>query len=400
MTLSKVRYDRGIAHRARQSTRLVVAVVVVEMGSNQHQSVTDHIPALYRRARARSSHPPRARRASFTRDASRTFFVDIFLASHRASTCVGHDVASWYRFHAVPFAHTKSFSKSNDTPVDVARTSRRARASVAMDATSTSEAVDAALRDVYAACERVREALQENSLPSDVRRALDGVELRARAARAMEAPREALEAMQRTVRATVEAGERATWTWEVDARERGREGELVRDVTEELDRWAEEDERRRAKRREEDVCARSSSVRAEEASRVRDGARALRELERATFSRRAVSRREPLNGEDEARERGRKKREEVLLKIDETLASITDEGMEGAVTVASNLGDGSAKFVVGPVVGWLTNQSTFLRASVAVVLVCTFFAIVLIEFLVDERSADSGAVTFNSAPRA
>ena len=147
-----------------------------------------------------------------------------------------------------------------------------------MDATSTSEAVDAALRDVYAACERVREALQENSLPSDVRRALDGVELRARAARAMEAPREALEAMQRTVRATVEAGERATWTWEVDARERGREGELVRDVTEELDRWAEEDERRRAKRREEDVCARSSSVRAEEASRVRDGARALREL--------------------------------------------------------------------------------------------------------------------------
>lgn len=295
---------------------------------------------------------------------------------------------------------TRKVFRNQATRPSTSPARRDARASVAMDATSTSEAVDAALRDVYAACERVREALQENSLPSDVRRALDGVELRARAARAMEAPREALEAMQRTVRATVEAGERATWTWEVDARERGREGELVRDVTEELDRWAEEDERRRAKRREEDVCARSSSVRAEEASRVRDGARALRELERATFSRRAVSRREPLNGEDEARERGRKKREEVLLKIDETLASITDEGMEGAVTVASNLGDGSAKFVVGPVVGWLTNQSTFLRASVAVVLVCTFFAIVLIEFLVDERSADSGAVTFNSAPRA
>ena len=95
-----------------------------------------------------------------------------------------------------------------------------------------------------------------------------------------------------------------------------------------------------------------------------------------------------LAGRDDdgdSREMARKKREEVLLQIDSTLASIADP-----TVVASNVGDGSAAACVTPVVSWFQSQSIFLRAGIAFVIACTIVAVVLIEYLAEEATSGDG----------
>jgi len=83
------------------------------------------------------------------------------------------------------------------------------------------------------------------------------------------------------------------------------------------------------------------------------------------------------------------------LKIDETLASMTETGMENAMTVAANVGDGRAAKLLRPIVEWIHSQSDFLRVGIAAALVCTFFAIVAIEYLTEENdSSDSLVLSF------
>lgn len=253
----------------------------------------------------------------------------------------------------------------------------------------SSPSVERVVSEVYAACERARE-VAATTTGRDLRAALDAVEQRARELRTSNLPRDVAEAVNRTVRQTVEMGERAVWdaaqTFDGTARERV--------VVAELDAWAEERERKRAE------SARSSSKVSEVRVDVdgelarRDGRHALLALERRFPDR--TNRRAPLAGEDDLDER-RKRREEVLLKIDETLASMTETGMENAMTVAANVGDGRGAKLLLPVVEWIRSQSDFLRVGIAAALVCTFFAIVAIEYLTEENdSSDSVVLSFVS----
>lgn len=81
----------------------------------------------------------------------------------------------------------------------------------------------------------------------------------------------------------------------------------------------------------------------------------------------------------------RKKREEVLLQIDSTLASIADP-----TVVAANVGDGSAAACLTPVVQWFQSQSIFLRAGITLVIACTIVAVILIEYLAEETTSGDG----------
>lgn len=237
---------------------------------------------------------------------------------------------------------------------------------------------------MYAACERAREVAQTTT-GRELRAALDAVEQRARELRTSNLPLDVVTAVNRTVRQTVELGERAVWD---AAQTFGTARERV--VVAELDAWAEERERKRAERTVSKVPEVRFDVEGELATR--DGRQALLALERRFPDR--TNRRAPLAGEDDADDR-RKRREEVLLKIDETLASMTETGMESAMTVAANVGDGRGAKLLLPIVEWIRSQSDFLRVGIAAALICTFFAIMVIEYLTEENdSSDSLVLSF------
>ena len=80
------------------------------------------------------------------------------------------------------------------------------------------------------------------------------------------------------------------------------------------------------------------------------------------------------NGDDERREVGKKRREEVLLQIDSALASMAEEAAE----VGANVG--------------VQPQSKFLRVGVGIAICLTFFAIMLIEYLVEESTTSDDLV--------
>ena len=252
------------------------------------------------------------------------------------------------------------------------------------DRAPASPSVERVVSEVYAACERAREVAQTTT-GRELRAALDAVEQRARELRTSNLPLDVVTAVNRTVRQTVELGERAVWD---AAQTFGTARERV--VVAELDAWAEERERKRAERTVSKVPEVRFDVEGELATR--DGRQALLALERRFPDR--TNRRAPLAGEDDADDR-RKRREEVLLKIDETLASMTETGMESAMTVAANVGDGRGAKLLLPIVEWIRSQSDFLRVGIAAALICTFFAIMVIEYLTEENdSSDSLVLSF------
>ena len=90
--------------------------------------------------------------------------------------------------------------------------------------------------------------------------------------------------------------------------------------------------------------------------------------------------------EEEARRASRKKRDEVLLHIDATLASLASLS-DSTVTIANNVGaDGASTSFLVPVVDWIKSSSNFVRVGIGITIACTFIAVILIEYFVEESS--------------
>jgi hypothetical protein len=234
-----------------------------------------------------------------------------------------------------------------------------------------------AVSEVYERCAALREAVRASARVEELTSALDAVERSSRAlagASAAKVSREALDAVRDAVQGTIELGERAVWDLQLGGASDAKETR-AREALRELDAWAEAAEENRRERRAMGkskplgavgvVSRRVGTVDDTEAEAEARHRLALAELERQ-FPRR--SRGAVLDGDDERREVGKKRREEVLLQIDSTLASMAEEAAE----VGANVG--------------VRTQSTFLRVGVGIAICLTFFAIVLIEYLVEEES--------------
>ena len=188
------------------------------------------------------------------------------------------------------------------------------------------------------------------------------------------------------VKGTIEIGERAVWENSGASAKHDKESEVLS----RMDAWAEKTESETEEKRTRSTSIGRSSWLEIDAERAQEDARRatmLATLERQ-FPERGGRRRGVLAGRDDdgdSREMARKKREEVLLQIDSTLASIADP-----TVVASNVGDGSAAACVTPVVSWFQSQSIFLRAGIAFVIACTIVAVVLIEYLAEEATSGDG----------
>lgn len=249
---------------------------------------------------------------------------------------------------------------------------------------SIGETVSDAVQEVYAACAALRENV--SSLSSrDLRSALAAIEASSRAIRdgkGANVSRDALERLAGVVKGTIEIGERAVWE--------NSGASAKHDVLSRMDAWAEKTESETEEKRTRSTSIGRSSWLEIDAERAQEDARratTLATLERQ-FPERGGRRHGVLAGRDDdgdSREMARKKREEVLLQIDSTLASIADP-----TVVASNVGDGSAAACVTPVVSWFQSQSIFLRAGIAFVIACTIVAVVLIEYLAEEATSGDG----------
>ena len=253
---------------------------------------------------------------------------------------------------------------------------------------SIGETVSDAVQEVYAACAALRENV--SSLSSrDLRSALAAIEASSRAIRdgkGANVSRDALERLAGVVKGTIEIGERAVWENSGASAKHDKESEVLS----RMDAWAEKTESETEEKRTRSTSIGRSSWLEIDAERAQEDARratTLATLERQ-FPERGGRRHSVLAGRDDdgdSREMARKKREEVLLQIDSTLASIADP-----TVVASNVGDGSAAACVTPVVSWFQSQSIFLRAGIAFVIACTIVAVVLIEYLAEEATSGDG----------
>ena len=238
----------------------------------------------------------------------------------------------------------------------------------------------------------------------DVRNALDALESASRALLSKGAAIGGsavgeLEAVQKMVQSTLDVGHRAIWDMEL--RDDGTKGkEKEREVLRELDEWAATRALRETRNAPGSVVGdvREGLVKSELGSRgVGDGdggalaardamersRRALAELESRFPEPRSRSVLRGREEEEEARRASRKKRDEVLLQIDATLASLSDS----TVTIANNVGaDGASTSFLVPVVDGIKSSSNFVRVGIGITIACTFIAVILIEYFVEESS--------------
>ena len=245
-----------------------------------------------------------------------------------------------------------------------------------------------AVSEVYERCAQLREVVRA-SAPSvdELTSALDAVERSSRAltgASAAKISREALDAVRDAVQGAMELGERAVWDLQLGSASDAKETK-AREALRELDQWAEAAEENRRERRTMGKLGKRPANGVVELSSRRVGAMAEAEVEAETRNRLALAeleRRFPqprrggtaANGDDERREVGKKRREEVLLQIDSTLASMAEEAAE----VGANVG--------------VQTQSKFLRVGIGIAICLTFFAIMLIEYLVEESTTSNDLV--------
>lgn len=256
-----------------------------------------------------------------------------------------------------------------------------------------------AIADVYARCESLRRDAMDGTSAGEVRSALESLESASRALLSKGAAIGGsavgeLEAVQKMVQSTLDVGHRAIWDMELkDDGTKGKEREVLR----ELDEWAATRELRETRNAPGSVGNGRDGVLKSMGFGVGDdddGAfaskdamersrRALAELESRFPEPRSRSVLRGREEEEEARRASRKKRDEVLLQIDATLASLSDS----TVTIANNVGDGGAStsFLV-PVVNWIKSSSNFMRAGIGITIACTFIAVMLIEYFVEESS--------------
>lgn len=188
---------------------------------------------------------------------------------------------------------------------------------------------------------------------------------------------EVLDELSKTVSRTVAFGEKYLWETQLGTNNGAKEREVLAD----LDKWAESrDERRQA----QVVVKKDEWPTSEDVNgSAPDSTIVLRDLERRFPERpRAV-----LVGVDdgELRAAGKKRREEVLLEIDNALSSLTNEH---AIVVAQTVGDGSAAIYIKPVIDFIQGQSDFVRKSIAIAIACTIIAVALIEFFVEEQTSE------------
>ena len=247
----------------------------------------------------------------------------------------------------------------------------------------------AAGSEVYERCAALREAVRARASSVDeLTSALDAVERSSRAlagASAAKISREALDAVRDAVQGAMELGERAVWDLQLGSASDAKETK-AREALRELDAWAEAAEENRRERRTMGRLGKQPGMGVVEVSSRRVGAMAEVEAEAETRNRLALAeleRRFPQpkrggaaagNGDDERREVGKKRREEVLLQIDSALASMAEEAAE----VGANVG--------------VQPQSKFLRVGVGIAICLTFFAIMLIEYLVEESTTSDDLV--------
>jgi hypothetical protein len=268
------------------------------------------------------------------------------------------------------------------------RASRRPEASMTETPSSPSigETVSDAVQEVYAACASLRENV--SSLSSrDLRSALAAIEASSRAIRdgkGANVSRDALERLQGVVKGTIEIGERAVWENTGASAKHDKEREMLA----RMDAWAEKTESEREEKRTRSTSIGRSSWLEMDAERAQEDARrasTLATLERQFPERGRRGASADRDDDGDSREMARKKREEVLLQIDSTLASIADP-----TVVAANVGDGSAAACLTPVVQWFQSQSIFLRVSITLVIACTIVAVILIEYLAEETTSSDG----------
>ena len=241
------------------------------------------------------------------------------------------------------------------------------------------------LNDVYAMCEQITERMPSLSA-SELSAQLAAIESSSRAlinanARAGSSASaiggEVLDELSKTVSRTVAFGEKYLWETQLGTNNGAKEREVLAD----LDKWAESrDERRQA----QVVVKKDEWPTSEDVNgSAPDSTIVLRDLERRFPERpRAV-----LVGVDdgELRAAGKKRREEVLLEIDNALSSLTNEH---AIVVAQTVGDGSAAIYIKPVIDFIQGQSDFVRKSIAIAIACTIIAVALIEFFVEEQTSE------------
>jgi hypothetical protein len=172
----------------------------------------------------------------------------------------------------------------------------------------------------------------------------------------------------------MELGERAVWDLQLGSASDAKETK-AREALRELDAWAEAAEENRRERRTMGRLGKQPGMGVVEVSSRRVGAMAEVEAEAETRNRLALAEWAAAgNGDDERREVGKKRREEVLLQIDSALASMAEEAAE----VGANVG--------------VQPQSKFLRVGVGIAICLTFFAIMLIEYLVEESTTSDDLV--------
>jgi len=252
------------------------------------------------------------------------------------------------------------------------------------------------LNDVYAMCEQITERMPSLSA-SELSAQLAAIESSSRAlinanARAGSSASaiggEVLDELAKTVSRTVAFGEKYLWETQLSTNTGAKE----REVLAELDKWAES---RGERQNTEVLCVKKDDewlTTSEDANRqALDSTIALRDLERR-FPERP---RTVLIGvdDDELRAAGKKRREEVLLEIDNALSSLTNEH---AIVVAQTVGDGSAATYIKPVIDFIQGQSDFVRKSIAIAIACTILAISLIEFFVEERASELESIVASS----
>lgn len=274
-------------------------------------------------------------------------------------------------------------------------------------ASTPGRSITDAIADVYARCESLRRDAMHGQSAGDVRNALDALESASRALLSKGAAIGGsavgeLEAVQKMVQSTLDVGHRAIWDMEL--RDDGTKGkEKEREVLRELDEWAATRALRETRNAPESVVGdgQEGVMKSELGSRgVGDGdggalasrdamersRRALAELESRFPEPRSRSVLRGREEEEEARRASRKKRDEVLLQIDATLASLASLS-DSTVTIANNVGaDGASTSFLVPVVDWIKSSSNFVRVGIGITIACTFIAVILIEYFVEESS--------------
>lgn len=256
-------------------------------------------------------------------------------------------------------------------------------------ASTPGRSIKDAIADVYARCESLRRDAMHGKSAGDVRSALESLESASRALLSKGAAIGGsavgeLEAVQKMVQSTLDVGHRAIWDMEL--RDDGTKGkEKEREVLRELDEWAATRALRETRNAPRSVVGGGDGEGGVFASRdaMECSRRALAELESRFPEPRSRSVLRGREEEEEARRASRKKRDEVLLQIDATLASLSDS----TVTIANNVGaDGASTSFLVPVVDWIKSSSNFVRVGIGITIACTFIAVILIEYFVEESS--------------